>query len=365
MPTTAIVRKRVLIFSPSLSAVSGVSTHVNMLMASALSQNYEFIHFQVGGEGREENTLRKLLRFLVSPAQLAGSIMKNRPCAVHINTSLDQKAYWRDLAYLVVARALGVKIVNQIHGGSLPQNFFSNSLLRWGLRRAFLASNSVVVLTSQELMAYKSFDTRMRVVQIPNAIDVPELLKMPRDPNKNDPIRIVYVGRLVRAKGLFEAMDALSLLVERSVPFEFRVAGSGADAQELKLHAQALGLTDRVEFLGPVFGEAKERLWMKSDIFLFPTYHNEGLPYALLEALASGCVPVVCPVAGIPDVMQDGVHGLFVPAKNSCATADVLCHLSKERDQLAEMSSNGRVRIQENYTVGRLEADFARIYRGL
>lgn len=364
MPMTAAARKRVLVFGPSLSAVSGVSTHVNMLMASALSRDYELIHFQVGSEGREESALRKLLRFLVSPVQLAGWITKNRPCAVHMNTSLDQKAYWRDLVYLVVARALGVKIVNQIHGGSLPQEFFRNSLLRWGLRRAFLASNSVIVLTSQELEAYKSFDARIRVHRIPNAIDVPELLKMSRAPNRNDPIRIVYVGRLVRTKGLFEAVDALTLLARQSVPFEFRVAGNGVDEQELKLRVQAAGLTDQVEFLGPVFGEAKERLWMKSDVFLFPTYH-EGLPYALLEALAAGCVPVACPVGGIPDVMRDGVHGLFVPVQDSCAIADALLHLSKEREQLAAMSSNGRTRIRESYTMGRLEADFARIYREL
>lgn len=364
MPTVSVARKRLLLFSPSLSAVSGVSTHVNMLLASALVQEYEFIHFQVGSEGRVENPLRKLLRFLVSPIQLTASLVKNRPCAVHINTSLDRKAYWRDLVYLIVARILGIKVVNQIHGGSLPQEFFSNPVLRWVLKRALLASQSVVVLTSEELRAYKAFDPVIRVVQIPNAIDVPELLKVPRITNMDSPLRIVYVGRLVRTKGLFEALEALDLLAKRAVPFKFRVAGSGVDVQELKRRAQAMGLADRVEFLGPVFGEAKERLWMESDIFLFPTYH-EGLPYALLEALAAGCVPVTCPVGGIPDVIQHGVHGLFVPVQDSRRVADALYRLSNDRDLLAEMASNGRKRIQENYTVGRLEADFARIYQEL
>lgn len=357
-------RKKVVVFSPSLSAVSGVSTHVNMLLSSGLARDFEFIHFQVGSEGRAENSLRKFLRFVFSPFQLGLLLLKRKPDLIHINTSLDQKAFWRDVAYLAVARLLGVKVVNQIHGGSLPQAFFTTAALTWLLKQALLASDAVVVLTTEELEAYKAFDPRIRVSLVPNAIDDTSLIETERTQNLDGTLRIAYVGRLVKTKGLFEALDALKLLKDLDVDFGFYIAGGGIDEVKLRRRVEELSLVDRVKFLGPVFGKAKTHLWMESDVFLFPTY-SEGLPYALLEAMAAGCVPVVCPVGGIPDVMQDGVHGIFVPLRSPEAIADALLRLWKDDGLLRAMASNDRSRINENYTVSRLVSDFERIYKDL
>ncbi|MHB1516458.1 MAG: glycosyltransferase family 4 protein, partial [Acidiferrobacteraceae bacterium] len=118
-----------------------------------------------------------------------------------------------------------------------------------------------------------------------------------------------------------------------------------------------------VMFLGKVFGEAKNRLWLDSDVFVFPTYNPEGLPYALLEAMAAGCVPVICPVAAIPDVMQDGVHGLFVPPKDPEALARALIFLDRQRDELARMARAARERISQYYLIDRLVRDLMGIYR--
>jgi len=98
---------KIVLFSPSLAAVSGVSTHVQMLFASDLARDYELLHFQVGSEGRRENVLQKLMRFTFSPFHLALFLLRTGADVVHINASLDPKAYWRDLAYSIVASLLG------------------------------------------------------------------------------------------------------------------------------------------------------------------------------------------------------------------------------------------------------------------
>ena len=111
----------VLILGPHRAAVSGVSTHVNLLMDSSLGGDFELIHFQVGSEGREEGALARVLRLLASPFALAATLVFRRVAIVHINTSLNLRAYWRDLAYLLVARAFGARVLYQVHGGALPR----------------------------------------------------------------------------------------------------------------------------------------------------------------------------------------------------------------------------------------------------
>ncbi len=96
-------RPVVLVLGPHRAAVSGVSTHVNLLMESALGDDFELVHFQVGAEGRAEGAIARALRLLVSPFALAAAIVFRHASVVHINTSLNPRAYWRDLAYLFVA----------------------------------------------------------------------------------------------------------------------------------------------------------------------------------------------------------------------------------------------------------------------
>lgn len=366
MESVTIAKTKVLLFGPALNAVSGVSTHVNMLLCSSLSKRFELLHFQVGREGRVENRWQRLARFVFSPMQLAAFIVVRRPRIVHINTSMDRKAFWRDLSYLMVARLLGCRVVNQIHSGSAPQSLFTNPILTMVLKRFLLASHVVAVLSSEAMRSYAAFDQRIAVRLVPNAIDATDLLEGERKQPTNDPLlKLVYVGRIMRSKGLLDALEALRLLKDEKLQFCFEIAGSGPDEGAASALIESLGLTKEVTILGPVFGDAKNKLWLDSDIQLFPTYHNEGLPYSILESLAAGCVPITCAVAAIPDVMQDGIHGLFVPPHDPPAIAKAIRRLALARHELEQMSIAGRHRITEEYTVDRLAARFGEIYEGV
>ena len=358
-------KHKVVLFGPSLTAVSGVSTHLRMLFASDLAQDYELLHFQVGSEGRNENVLQKLMRLALSPFALALFLLRTDAEVVHINASLDPKSFWRDLVYWIVARSLGRRVVNQIHGGALPQDFFRGGAFLTRLLRRFLVSSEVViVLSSAELTAYRAFDSRIKVHLVPNAIDPAGLADQMRLYNIDRPLKLVYVGRLVRTKGLFEVIEALAELKRAGRQFRFSIAGGGPDQGELMAALEKAGLGDRVQFLGGVFAMEKCKLWLDSDLFVFPTAHREGLPYSLLEAMAAGCVPITTPVAAIPDVMRNEEHGLFVPTKNACARATAIAALDDDRERLIRMAEAARRRVLERYTVARLADDFRNLYRG-
>ncbi|MEO7453981.1 MAG: glycosyltransferase family 4 protein [Fimbriimonadales bacterium] len=354
-------KKRILLLGPNLNAVSGVSTHLNQLFGSSLAKDFDLVHFKIGSEGKGESKLASLSRLAASPFSLGWAIITKRPAIVHLNTSLDRKAFWRDLVYLYVARVLGKKIVYQVHGGDLPRVLFDNEKgkTKW-VERALRKTDMVSLLSTEEMQAYAEFVPDVRCELIPNAIHLDPKVETPTTP-KTRPLELVFVGRLAPSKGVAECIKALKLLQEAGRPMRLTIAGSGPQEAELKQLAQ----NENINFVGPIFDEEKNRLWRESDVFVFPTYHHEGLPYALLESMAAGCVPITTRVGGQPDVMQDGVHGLFIPSKDPRALADAVIKLDDDRNLLLKMAQNGIVRIRDHYNVERLASQFRDVYTSL
>jgi len=352
----------ILLLGPSRDAVSGVSTHLNQLFSSSLASQVRLIHFQVGSEGRKESKPGKLLRLVASPLQLMGAIFRARAQIVHINTSMEAKAYWRDLAYLLVAKLLRRRVVYQVHGGALPQDFFAGKpLLAALLHRVLRLPDLIVLLAQQELQAYRAFDPALPLSVIANAIDLPP------DPADKmtataGPLSLAYVGRLAAEKGLFELVEAAAEVVRAGRLLTVTVAGGGPDEAALRERVTRLGLDGHVNFVGPVFGEQKTALLNNADVFGFPTRHREGLPYALLESMAARTPVVICPVGAIPDVMQDGVHGIFVPPGDVGALRDAILRLDQDRALLRRMGKACRERVQAHYSLDRLSADFQAVY---
>lgn len=356
--------KTVMLLGPSLSAVSGVSTHLNQLLHSRLSNDFKFLHFQVGSQGRDETRHQKAMRVMFSPFYFFWQLSRQCPQIVHLNTSMNTKGYWRDLVYLVIARTLKKKIVYQVHGGALPHHFFKDSLLlSYVLKRTLRAANMVVVLGQESLAAYRAFAPDLNVKVIPNAITPG---KDPQWKNTSlcddKPLCLAYVGRLDEDKGVFEIIEALAILHRDNRRMQLVIAGTGPAEDEMRARIRKNGLQSHVRFVGVVHGEQKERVWNESDLFVFPTYY-EALPYALLESMAARTPPLVSPVGEIPDVIVDGVHGVFVPCRNPQALAIAICRLDSDRNLINHMGELGRQRIVNHYTIERLAGDFARAYQ--
>jgi glycosyltransferase involved in cell wall biosynthesis len=356
----------VLLLGPHRAAVSGVSTHLNLLMDSALGVDFDLVHFQVGSEGRDESAIGKLVRLLVSPFALAAAIFFHQASIVHINSSLNPRAYWRDLAYLFVAKALGARVLYQVHGGKLPGDFFAGRrLLTHFLRWTLELPDVVIVLAQCELAAYREFIPGQDVVVLPNGIDcrpfaaVPTVRSLPERA-----LRLVYIGRVAREKGLYETLQGLRLARELGVDARLVIGGSGDEEARLRRYAQALGIAQRVTFAGPVFGEDKVRLLAGADVMLLPSY-SEGLPYALLEGMAAGIPVVATPVGAIPDVVTHGTHGYLVPPRDGKAIAEALAMLAGDRERLSWMSRACRRRVRAAFSVERLAAEFAYQYSRL
>ena len=276
---------------------------------------------------------------------------------------MDHRAYWRDSVLLLVAKLLRVKVLQQVHGGAMPAEMYPRHALRAALLKRFLRASDVVsILSRVEEAAYQAFCPEACLMRIPNAIDCAPPPEGLRKRTQNAPLRLIYIGRLIAEKGLFDILTALTLLRERGRTLQLDIAGNGTAQPALMAQIALQKLDDVVHFHGPVAGTDKARLWHSADVLVFPTYHPEGLPYALLEAMAAGTPPITCAVGAIPDVMQHGVHGLFVMPHDSAMLADAIVRLDDDRTLLEAMRQACRDRVASAFSVERLARDFNALY---
>lgn len=361
-------RGTVLLLGPSRSAVSGASTHINLLLCSTLAEQFNLVHFEIGSQGKEspardEPLGAMLWRVMWSPFALAGRLVTVKPSIVHINTSLVPKSFWRDLIYLLVAKLFHTKVVYQLHGGSIKtfraNARLSSQIFNWVIQ----LPDAVVVINTVERDSYIASTQAKRLVMIPNAIDLNEYAGTRPKEYAARPIRFVYIGRLDLDKGLMEAVDAMSLLVRQRMieDVEFVIAGSGPAELALRSRVEALGLAQHVAFIGSVFGVDKTKFWQNADILVFPSYH-EGLPYTVLESLATGTPVVASAVGGIPDAVEDGIHGVLIKPRDVGLLADVLESLINDRERLRWMSAACLARARRLYGINRLAREFGELY---
>ena len=359
----SVNRPVVMLLGPDLKAVSGVSMHVNLLLSSPLAQEFTLVHFQVGSEGRDEGALARAVRLLSSPFLLAAAIVLRRATIVHLNTSLNPRAYWRDLVYMTVARLCGASVLYQVHGGALPREFFRGAgvLTAW-LRITLRLPDVIAVLSQEELRAYRRFVPQQHVLALPNSVDCALYAALERSPPAaGGPLQLLYIGRLAREKGLYETLEALRLASTRGARARLIVAGSGPDEAGLRQRVSELGLDGQVSFVGAVFGERKMELLRSADALVLASY-GEGLPYALLECMAAGVAVIATRVGAIPDVVLNGTHGLLVPCRDPEAISRAVATLASDRDLLTRMGAACRHRVATGYSLEPMSAEFCRLY---
>jgi glycosyltransferase involved in cell wall biosynthesis len=281
---------------------------------------------------------------------------------MHINSAPDPKAFWRDAVYLALAKGMGRRTVLEMHGSHLPTAYVGGNRVRLAaMRRILRLADRIVVVSESDFVAYQNYDPHLATVVIPNAVEIPARTP-PRKPVSDDaPLKLIYIGRLVRAKGIFEAVEAVRLLRARNIHVRLDIVGAGPDSEELRRSILDAGVQDCVQMLGPQHGADKKRVLEESDVLVFPTY-QEGLPYTLLESMAAGAVPVTCPVGGIPDVLSKWECGITVPPRDPSAVAEAVHTLHHDREMARALSEAAHRMIVEHYQVSRMASDFRRLY---
>jgi glycosyltransferase involved in cell wall biosynthesis len=147
-----------------------------------------------------------------------------------------------------------------------------------------------------------------------------------------DEAMVLYLSHVTRQKGLHVLLHALSRVREAWPRVRVVVAGAGEYLADGRALAQRLGLSPQVVFAGEVPHERAPEYLAACDVFVLPTLRQEGLPFALLEAMACEKPVLVSRIGGVPSVVQDGGNGLLVPAGDPEALARGLVRLLADRE---------------------------------
>jgi glycosyltransferase involved in cell wall biosynthesis len=172
---------------------------------------------------------------------------------------------------------------------------------------------------------------------------------------EGDRLRIVAVGTLIACKGFDDLVAACGLLRDRGVAHECVIVGDGPERRSLETLVAAKGLEEQVTLSGYVSQEALVPLYQQADVIALPARSDEhfGIPNVLLEAMACGAVPVCTRLPSMPEVMEDGVQGLYVPERDPAALAAALERLAQDRARCRAMGVEGRRAIQTLFDLER------------
>jgi colanic acid/amylovoran biosynthesis glycosyltransferase len=172
---------------------------------------------------------------------------------------------------------------------------------------------------------------------------------------------ILCVGRLIPAKGQHLLIEAVEQLLRQGWRVQLRLVGGGSDDASLRQLATRIGVAESVIFEGPVNQNAIRSLYAKADLFCIASF-AEGIPVVLMEAMAMGIPCVTTRVAGIPELIRDGVDGLLVAPSDVDGLVEAMARLMADRDLRKKIAKSGRARVMEHYdlqaNVGKLAGIF-------
>lgn len=212
-----------------------------------------------------------------------------------------------------------------------------------------------------DLVKRHRFDAE-RTFVIPNAVSTavfPAVDRLPRPMEQR--LRILFLGRIDdSSKGVMWLPDILARLPASAT---LTVAGNGPDLR--RLQAAMPASAPRVAYLGAVAADTVPGLMAAHDVFLMPSRY-EGLPVALVEAMAAGCVPVASALRGVTDtIVDDGQDGLLFPVGDRAKAANLIGGLNGDRTRLHSLSVAARKRVAETFTVERMTARYAAVLRDI
>lgn len=191
-----------------------------------------------------------------------------------------------------------------------------------------------------------------------------------RKPARSD-VKIAFVGRLVKKKGIGYAIRAVTILKHRGYHVKLLVVGDGPLKQNLSRLCRDLAIENRVGFLGAKNQEEIIKVLNTTHLFVAPSVtvktdeQEEGIPNVLKEAMATGLPVVSTHHAGIPELVQDGVSGFLVPERDYRALADKLAYLIDHPERWPEMGKAGRKFVERNYDKEKLNRELVDIYNKL
>ena len=176
----------------------------------------------------------------------------------------------------------------------------------------------------------------------PSTIPYDEIQAHRSDSISKTDIGVLYLGQLIRSKGLSTLLEAAKAL--RDTKLSIKIAGSGPLENQVSQ-------SPYVTYVGSVQGQEKERALLDADILVVPSEWYENNPLAILEGLQYGLAIVGTRIGGIPELVHDGENGRLVDSSSAGDLAAALIDVCENRERLYQYQTRS-LEMSKNFTIG-------------
>ena len=285
-----------------------------------------------------------------------------RVAFVHVNIG-DRGSYVRKTIAIVLLRLAGIRVVMHLHTGGLMHYYAQGGrIVRAFIRLPFRVATCCVALGNNwRDWAIQTIGADPRKVEVVyNGVPIRAAAALDKPQRPDTCHHLLFLGNLIKAKGLAELFGAVARLPAAVGDWRLTIAGAG-DVDHWKAEAEALGIADRVAFLGWVDSATVRTLLAEADLLLLPS-HEEALPLVVLEALGMG-TPVLCtPVGALPEILEDMITAAFARPHD---TADLCCKLQLLLNDPAlrqTLARNGKALFEQQFTLAAFARNLFAVY---
>lgn len=345
----------------STTTRGGIGYVIGAYLSSELSSRFRLRHVVTHRDGsgplKAWTYAKALMRFMVLRLTCGRGL-------VHIHSS-SGPSFLRKALFLLIGKAFGCRVIFQIHSGGFLDYYQSRGpTMKFFIRQVLRRSDRIVVLTAswkKKIGELVGSGTRISVVG--NPIDTSKYHPFPRDSRSNGQLHLLFLGALIKNKGVYDILDCLARLQQQGLNMRLTLAGD-RELAKVRLHAQQSGVEDLIDLPGWVSEATKLELLRNSDLLLLPSY-KEGLPLCVLEAMAVG-LPVVCSHAGgLADLVGHAENGFIIAPGDVQKMAKYIATLAQDTLLREQMGSRNAKKIRDGYSVPAVAKQIGDLYHEL
>ena len=246
------------------------------------------------------------------------------------------------------------KLISVFHGVDISQ---ADILKRYKIDYKRLFAEGAAMLPISELWKKLLIEMGCSAGKIQvnrMGIDINDFKCRPIDQALNSQLSVITVARYIDKKGLFDAISAMGIIKGNGIAFQYKIVGDGPLKAQLKQHILNLGLKKDIELTGFQPQETIKSYLREADVFLLPSItaadgDMEGIPIALMEAMAVGLISVSTQHSGIPELIEDGYSGFLAPERSPEQLAAILTSIAQGEVDIQRIRSNAAKTIFDKF----------------
>jgi glycosyltransferase involved in cell wall biosynthesis len=329
---------RVLVSGHLPPPMGGIAAYCKELLASSLPGKVNLRFVVTSSQERELSSSGKAsfanLRFAVRDlARFWKALREHRPQVSHIATVYGL-SFVKHSVCVALARLYGSKVLLHPHCSITMLYTEKPKWWQWYFRQVARLLSGVIGL-SAEWQQLKQYIPNLPVYEVPNAINLEPFQAIAEQhlsqPVTEGAVKMLYLGYIGKAKGSFDLVSAARLAQDQAPGLQVDLVGSALNPgsrEQVQAQAEALGATS-AQVRAPAYAQEKLEYFRGADVFVYPSYH-EGMPMAVLEAMACALPVIATRVGGLPDLVTNGENGLLVEAGQPEQLADAMARLAND-----------------------------------